>query len=232
MQQGKLLTVGEDGEGLRNLQLKAWAAEGLRPGAAPSLLELPCRLLPAAPKVAPSAAGASEGVLAAVALRCTDWPSVAVAVGLSNGTVHILRADAAKAKATAPVPAAQLRDAGGSLSALHFAVAAAAGPGLASGAAGAAGGAAELHLFAVGPARLAAFDVRTGHRLLEDECGCRPGCSAVSAWGELMVAAPEAVFFYTGGRVPAALCLLDMVPASLGCPTCRAVLGAFARSEI
>ena len=166
--------------------------------------------------------------MTAVALRCEEWPAVAVALGLSNGAVHLLRADVPKSKVAAPVPAAQLRDAGGSgaasgagstagsavgsssgsgITALHFVHVAAAAGGEAGGSGTAATGRrgeaasapGQLHLFAVGPARLAAFDARTGRRLLDDECGAAPGCSAVSCKGELMLAGPEAVYFYTGG---------------------------------
>lgn len=157
---------------------------------------------------------------------------MAVALGLSNGAVHLLRADVPKSKVTAPVPAAQLRDAGGSgsggtagsaagspagspagsgsgITALHFvslpSAAAGAEAGSSSSAApasrrGEAAAAPGLHIFAVGAARLAAFDARTGRRLLDDECGAAPGCSAVSCKGELMLAGPEAVYFYTGRR--------------------------------
>ncbi|KAL4429983.1 hypothetical protein ABPG77_004353, partial [Micractinium sp. CCAP 211/92] len=194
---GKLLTVGEDGEGLRNLQLKAWAVEGLRPGAAPSPLAPPCRLLPAAPKVAPSAAGASEGVLAAVALRCTDWPSVAgggwavqwhgahPASRRCQGKGHRTRAGrTAAGRGGQPLGAA---------------------------------------LCGVGGGRSRTGERRSGHsrrgppsctslrwgRLAWRPLMCAPGtgCWRMSAAaargqrsearGELMVAAPEAVFFYT-----------------------------------
>ncbi|PRW51086.1 vacuolar -sorting-associated 11-like protein isoform A [Chlorella sorokiniana] len=223
---GKLLTVGSDGDGLRNLHIKGWAVDGLRPGAAPAILASPARLLPSAPSKAASAAGsgAGEGSLTAVALHCEEWPTVAVALGLSNGAVHLLRADVPKSKVTAPVPAAQLRDGGGAagaagstaastaggsgssgITALHFvsvpsaaAGAEAGGSSVAhSGRRGEAAAPAGLHLFAVGSVRLAAFDARTGRRLLDDECGAAPGCSAVSSKGELMLAGSEAVYFYT-----------------------------------
>ena len=216
---------------------QGWAVDGLRPGAAPAILASPARLLPAAPSKAASAAGTApgEGSLTAVALHCGDWPAAVVALGLSTGAVHLLRADVTKSKVTAPVPAAQLRDAGGSgasgsgasgggITALHFASpAGAAGAAGEAGPSGGGGGrrgeapaAPELHLFAVGAARLAAFDARTGRRLLDDECGAPPGCSAVSARGELMVAGQEAVYCYTGGRgccpvLFSALWLLAMV---------------------
>lgn len=194
--------MGSDGEGLRHVHLKGWAVEGLRPGATPACLASPARLLPTAPSkaAAPPSGGADgggEGSLTAVALHCAQWPSVTVALGLSSGVVHTLRADVAKSKVAAPVPAAALRDAGGAaassasagasargVTALHFVPAPAPGG--------------DLHLFAVGAARLAAFDVRTGRRVLEDECGAPPGCSAVSERGELMLAGPDAVYFYTG----------------------------------
>ena len=195
--QGKLLTVGADGEGLKHIHLKGWAVEGLRPGATPAILASPARLLPAAPSKAASGGAAGEGSLTAAALHCTEWPTVTVALGLSTGMVHTLRADVAKSKVTAPVPAAQLRESGGGgscggITALHFV------PGSGPGAAGA-----DLHLFAVSAGRLAAFDARTGQRLLEDECGAAPGCSAVSDRGELLVAGPDAVYSYTGGWVHA-----------------------------
>lgn len=199
---------------------QGWAVDGLRPGAAPAILASPARLLPSAPSKATSAAGigAGEGSLTAVALHCEEWPAVAVALGLSNGAVHLLRADVPKSKVAAPVPAAQLRDAGsaagsaaggsgGGITALHFVPAPSAAAGAETGGSGAAhtgrrgetAAAPGLHLFAVGAARLAAFDARTGRRLLDDECGAAPGCSAVSCKGELMLAGPEAVYFYTGG---------------------------------
>ena len=162
--QGKLLSVGQDGEGLRNLTLKAWAVEGLRPGATPAVLASPCRLLPGA-KAAPAASGGGEGNLSAVALHCAEWPAVAVAVGLSTGALHTLRADAAKSKVTVPVPAAQLRDSGasGGITALHLVPAG--GSGGHSGQPAAAAAGPELHLFAVGSSRLAAFDVKTGRKV-------------------------------------------------------------------
>lgn len=208
--QGKLVTVGSDGEGLRQLHIKGWAVEGLRPGATPPILASPARLLPSAPasKADAGAPGAppGEGSLTAVALHCAEWPAVSVALGLSTGTVHTLRADVAKSKVTAPVPAAQLRDGGGGggggeragraggVTALHFVQ----GPPPPGGGRGAA---AELHLFAVGASRLAAFDARSGRRLLEEDgCGAAPGCSAVNERGELMLADAEAIHFYTGRR--------------------------------
>ena len=143
---------------------------------------------------------------------------MAVALGLSNGAVHLLRADVPKSKVAAPVPAAQLRDAGSAagsaaggsgsgITALHFVPAPSAAAGAEAGGSstahtgrrGETAAAPGLHLFAVGAARLAAFDARTGRRLLDDECGAAPGCSAVSCKGELMLAGPEAVYFYTGG---------------------------------
>jgi hypothetical protein len=179
--QGKLLSVGQDGEGLRNLTLKAWAVEGLRPGATPAVLASPCRLLPGA-KAAPAASGGGEGNLSAVALHCAEWPAVVVAVGLSTGTLHTLRADAAKSKVTVPVPAAQLRDSGasGGITALHLVLAGGSGRGGHSGQPDvAAAGHPELHLFAVGSSRLAAFDVKTGRKVgLVDRshcCCCSPG---------------------------------------------------------
>lgn len=212
--------------------------DGLRPGAAPAILASPARLLPSAPSKAASAAGsrAGEGSLTAVALHCEEWPAVAVALGLSNGAVHLLRADVAKSKVAAPVPAAQLRDAGGGgsgasnaagsaagsssgsgITALHFVHAPAAGPEASGGGTAftgrrgeAAAAPGQLHLFAVGAARLAAFDARTGRRVLDDECGAAPGCSAVSCKGELMLAGPEAVYFYTGWLL-----------AGLGAASCR-----------
>ncbi|EFN56788.1 hypothetical protein CHLNCDRAFT_144280 [Chlorella variabilis] len=170
---GKLLTVGEDGEGLRNVHLKGWAVEGLRPGASPAVAAQPCRLLPSAPK---ASAAAGEGSLSAAALHCAEWPAVSVALGLSTGAVHTLKADVAKGRVAAPVPAAALRDGGGpgGITALHFV----AGSGGNSGSSGTSAGAADLHLFAVGGARLAAFDVRTGHRVVEEECGAPRGCTA------------------------------------------------------
>ena len=213
--QGKLVTVGEDGEGLRNLHLRAWAVEGLRADASPAALAPPARLLPAPPK---APAGGPEPSLAAAALRCADWPSTWVALGLSTGSTYILKVDAAKGKAAAPLPPAQLRDAGTSrgISALHFAragcasappaAAAAAEPGAAAAAvaggtaaaAAAAAGAGELHLFVVGASRVAALEARTGQRLWEEDCGVPPGCSTVTERGELLLAATEAIYSYTG----------------------------------
>ncbi|PSC75564.1 vacuolar -sorting-associated 11-like protein [Micractinium conductrix] len=211
---GKLVTVGEDGEGLRNLHLRAWAVEGLRADASPAALAPPARLLPAPPK---APAGGPEPSLAAAALRCADWPSTWVALGLSTGSTYILKVDAAKGKAAAPLPPAQLRDAGTSrgISALHFAqagcasappaAAAAAEPGAAAAAvaggtaaaAAAAAGAGELHLFVVGASRVAALEARTGQRLWEEDCGVPPGCSTVTERGELLLAATEAIYSYT-----------------------------------
>lgn len=215
--QGKLLTVGQDGDGLRHLQLKGWSVHGLRPGASPVLVGASCRLLPNPPKAAAASSGASvEGSLSAVAMHCTDWPTVNVALGLSSGVVHTLRADVSKAKVTAPVPVATLRDGGGpgGITALHFLASSSSsssstGGGSSSAGAGATTGTAaataaeHLHLFAVGSARLAAFDARTGHRVLDEECGAVRGCSAVSSGGELMLACPEAIYSYTGGWVAA-----------------------------
>ncbi|KAI3427097.1 hypothetical protein D9Q98_007036 [Chlorella vulgaris] len=208
---GKLLTVGQDGDGLRHLQLKGWSVHGLRPGASPVLVGASCRLLPNPPKAAAASSGASvEGSLSAVAMHCTDWPTVNVALGLSSGVVHTLRADVSKAKVTAPVPVATLRDGGGpgGITALHFLASSSSsssstGGGSSSAGAGATTGTAaataaeHLHLFAVGSARLAAFDARTGHRVLDEECGAVRGCSAVSSGGELMLACPEAIYSYT-----------------------------------
>ena len=227
--QGKLLTVGADGEGLKGLFIKGWAVEGLRPGATPAVLASPARLLPGGPASKASSAagsvggGAGDAALTAVALHCGEWPTAAVALGLSSGAVHMLRADVAKSKVTAPVPAAHLHGAGGGssssastsgITALHFAQAAAAAgsssaggqPAAVAAAAGGGGGggggggasSGDLHLFAVGASRLAAFDARSGRRLLEDECGAAPGCSAVSDRGELLLAGPDAVYSYTG----------------------------------
>jgi hypothetical protein len=196
--QGKLVTVGEDGDGLRNLYIKGWAVEGLRPGATPPILAAPGRLLPTPPKPASgSIEGSSEGRLAAVALHCSEWPTVHAALGLSSGAVHMLRCDVAKGKVAAPVPAAALRDGGGGgggVTGLHFVVGS-------EGASMADGSAVEqLHLFAVGASRMAAYDPRTGRRLLEEECGAAAGCSAVSSRGELMLACPDAIYSYTGGQ--------------------------------
>lgn len=225
--QGKLLTVGSDGEGLKGVHIKGWAVEGLRPGATPAVLASPARLLPGGPasKAASTGGAAGDAALTAVALHCSEWPTAAVALGLSSGAVHMLRADVAKSKVTAPVPAAHLHASSGGgaaaagpsgagaggITALHFAQAPASSS--SSSAAGSqpaaapatgssgAGGSGDLHLFAVAASRLAAFDVRSGRRLLEDECGAAPGCSAVSERGELLLAGPDAVYSYTGGGV-------------------------------
>ena len=49
------------------------------------------------------------------------------------------------------------------------------------------------------PIALSLAVLRCAVQVLEDECGAPPGRSAVSERGELMVAGPEAVYFYTGG---------------------------------
>jgi hypothetical protein len=122
-----------------------------------------------------------------------EWPAVTIALGTSTSTVHIYKGDALKGKLTAaPFGCRVLR--GGSsgggdasqnsntsgVTALHFA-----------------GSGTSLHLFALTSGALAAISLATGQLLLEDECGAPPGCSALTAGGELLVAGPDAVYFYT-----------------------------------
>ena len=127
----------------------------------------------------------------ASAICVQAWPSVSVALGTSTGAVHLFTGDAVKGKLAPPFGRHVLRSAAasGGITALHFS---GAGP--------------QLHMFALSHVSLAALSAATGHVLLEDDCGAAPGCSALSPDGELLVAAADAVFFYTAeeGRKAAA----------------------------
>ena len=103
--------------------------------------------------------------------------------------MHIYKGDAVKGKLTAPFGKYTLRGSstsgggggdGGGTTALHFA-----------------GTGASCHVFALSTLSLAALSIATGQPLLEQEGGAPPGCSAVTPSGELLVAGPEAVYFYS-----------------------------------
>lgn len=179
--QGKLVAVGEEGDGIKTLTLKCWDVACLRSGVTPPTA--------AAAKVF-AASKLPEGTVQATAVHTKAWPTAFVALGTSTGAVHVFKGDAVKGKLAPPYGRYILRSSASTgVSALHFA-----------------GAGAQLHLFAVCPASLAALSVATGQPLLEDDCGAGPGCSDVTPGQELLVAVSEAVFFYTAeeGRKAAA----------------------------
>jgi hypothetical protein len=185
--QGKLVALGEEAEGLKSLTLKVWDISNLRAGTTPPA--------PASQKVFVSSK-IPEGTLQAAAAYVDEWPAVSVALGTSTSTVHIYKGDALKGKLTpAPFGCCVLRGSGvgsgGSTStsssstgsgvtAVHFS-----------------GSVNSLHVFALTQGSLAAISLATGQLLLQDESGAAPGCSATTTGGELLVAGPDAVYFYT-----------------------------------
>jgi len=154
-----------------------WDVTRLRSGVTPPTI--------AAAKIF-SASKLPEGELQAVCIHSQQWPVVHVALGTSTGAVHLFKGDAVKDKIVSPFGRYVLRAAaatatGAGISALHFV-----------------GTGSQLHLFAICPTSLAALRAATGQVLLEDTaCGAQPGCSAVMPNEEIIVASPEAVFFYT-----------------------------------
>jgi hypothetical protein len=180
---GRLLTLGEDGEGgVGGLWVRAWDVGAA--GAAGA----------GAGGVAPPAAGAArafapgrapEGALEAAALHAGAWPAVHLALGLAGGAVAVLRGELAArggGRLAPAFPPYRLPSAAAApVTGLHFA--------------GAGDG---LHLFAVSTAALAALDARSGARLLEDgAAGAAPRCSALAPGGELLLAGADAVYAYT-----------------------------------
>eukprot|EP00887_Chlorella_sp_A99_P001223 scaffold14.g1223.t1 len=214
---GKVVTVGQDGEGLRGLHLKAWAVEGLLAGggaggaaAAPPLLSSPLRLFPG--KLP------AEGGPTAVALHAADWPAVTLAVGLPTGATVVLRGDASRSKLPPafpllpPPPTAPGGDGGGSgaVSGVHLVPQGAAGEGAASAAAAAGGGAggaapaaapspAALHMYVVWPGRAAAYEAKAGGLLWVDDAGSSAGGSAGDGGGGAAAAVEPAISAVTPG---------------------------------
>lgn len=170
-----MVAIGEEADGLKSLSLKCWDLNGLRSGTTPPVL--------AATKIF-AASKLPEGTLQAASSYIQEWPQVIVTLGTSTGAVHIYKGDAVKGKLTAPFAVAYVlqgaQGAGGGVTALHFA---GTGP--------------ALHLFALSATSLVGLSVVTGQPLLEDACGASPGCSTVTRSGELLVAGPDAVNFYT-----------------------------------
>ena len=175
MIQGKLVAIGEDADGLKSLSLKSWDIINLPSGTTPPVL--------ATAKIFASTQ-LPEGTLQSASVYAEDWPHVTIALGTSTGAVHIYKGDAIKGKLTAPFLVAYVLQGAqgpdGGVSALHFA---GTGP--------------SLHLFAVSASALVALSVSTGQPLLEDACGATSGGSAVTPSGELLIAGPDAVYFYT-----------------------------------
>ena len=170
--QGRLVAVGDDGEGLKALTLRAWDASALRAGVTPP---------PAASARLFAAGKTPDGELGAVAVDAQQWPAVTAAVGLPTGAVHLIKGDAVKGKFPAPFARHDMRSgAAAGVSALHFA-----------------GGAADRHVFAVSSAAVAALSARSGQVLFEEECGAAPGCSAVTPRQELLLAGADAVHFFS-----------------------------------
>ncbi|GAB4818399.1 hypothetical protein N2152v2_005445 [Parachlorella kessleri] len=191
---GRMLTVGPEGpegDGLKTLTLKAWSVEGLRADTTP-----PCSL-----NLKLFTGGKPpEGSVSATAVAASEWPLVWAAIGLSTGTVHVLRVDAGKSRVSLPLPVLRLQTSQVGLSSpgqsaqgpagtlqqrspfaitcLHFVGGSSASP-AAVGGAGSSAEQPQQHLFVVTAGQTAAFAVKTGHKVLEEGTGAGLGCSAV-----------------------------------------------------
>lgn len=172
---GKLIALGEDEEGSRNLSCKAWdVGTQSWTGTTPSLLVT---------AKAHAVIKPADGELTKAVVSGSEWPHVVVALGTSTGGVHVLRADASKSTPKlAPLFGRYgLQGTSGGVTALHIA-----------------GSGPARHLFALSSGALAALSLTNGTPVLqEDGCGAGPGASAVTPQGELVVAGDDAVYFYT-----------------------------------
>lgn len=167
--QGKLISIGHDGDGLKSLTLKAWDLSSPSTTTAPTTITT-SKLFPSGKP--------PEGDLTAIALSAHQWPAVVIAVGLSTGSVQLLKGDALKGKLARAFPPQTLPGGGGSITSLHFS-----GP---------------QHIFATSSTHVAAISAQTGQQVMTDDCGAQPGCTAVVEDSkELLLAGPEAVCFYS-----------------------------------
>lgn len=185
--QGKLLSVGSEGEGLRHLELKAWTV-----GSSPSSLSTSSPPLAASVRLF-AGRTAPVGAAVAAAARLAGAGQALAAVGLSTGAVHLLKADLAKARTTAPLPPLQL----GPNPAGDTAAGSSAGSASAPTSLFLSGPDADVTLWAVSASRTAAFSVATGRKVLDEPCGAAPGGAAMAPGGELALSAPDAVSFFS-----------------------------------
>ena len=172
---GRLLALGEnmEGEGIKGLMLKIWGPKSLFAGTNPSA------------SVALKLFGSNkvpEGSITAAAISSAQWPTVSIALGTSQGLVHVYRGDVLKHKISEPYSNIVLHPGQSQqINHLRFAL----------------DNFNQEYLFIVADSCIKAVDICTGQAVIHDNHGAASGCSTVNSCGELMLCNNDAIEFYT-----------------------------------
>ncbi|CAK0785749.1 hypothetical protein CVIRNUC_008960 [Coccomyxa viridis] len=173
-----LLSLGQEDASLSSTLIKVWNLEGMQAGSPPPLLR----------SLKPFAGNQRmpEAEITCIAVHAASWPRLTIAVGLATSQIYVLRGGSGKEKLQRSVLHMREGAAGEQVVGLAFK-----GPD------------ADLHLYAVTHAQTAAFNMATSSKSVLDEMGADRDCTTLNPQGDLVVARPEAVYFYSiDGRGP------------------------------
>jgi len=99
-----LATLGRDDASAGSASLKLWGLDGVRPGGAPACQRTLRCFAPAGK--------AAEAAVTAAALHADAWPHLALALGLADGAVLLLRGEAGARAGCLRSPSVQGRQCG------------------------------------------------------------------------------------------------------------------------
>ncbi|CAL5228225.1 g11315 [Coccomyxa viridis] len=173
-----LMSLGQEDASLASTTLKVWNLEGMQVGSPPPLLR----------NLKPFAANQKmpEAAITCISVHEASWPRFTVAVGLATSQIYILRGGSGKERLQRSVLHMREGAAGEELVGLAFK-----------------GADADLYLYAVTHAQTAVFNMTVASKSLLDEMGAEKDCTTLNPEGDLVVARPEAVYFYSvDGRGP------------------------------
>ncbi|BDA46644.1 Vacuolar protein sorting-associated protein 11 homolog [Coccomyxa sp. Obi] len=173
-----LITLGKDDTTAASTKLKVWNLEGIPAGGSPALL----RTI----KAFPAAGKAPEVEVTGLQVHEAVWPRFSIAIGTSASHIHLLRGELGREKLQRSVLHMREGSASEPISGMAFT-----------------GESSNLCLFAVTQSQTVVFDVATSSKSLLDEMGADQDSTTQNSSGDLVVARPEAVYFYSvDGRGP------------------------------